>query len=178
MVRIHDYVAVDSVDEVLSLFQTSSLPVRLLAGGTDLLTQIRLHDSQAVRLVDISRLVQLLGIEQKDAGLWIGAATKLAEIESSDLLMGAWEVLARGAAVVGSPQIRNLATLGGNVCNASPAADTAPPLLVLDAEITVVSPSGSRRVPLAEFFVGPGKTIMAEDEMLVELYLPAPLPGT
>lgn len=177
MITIRDYVAVDSVDEVLSLFRTSSLPVRLLAGGTDLLTQVWPDGSQVVRLADISGVGELQGIEQAEEGLRIGAATRLAGIEGSSLLAGAWQILARGAAVVGSPQIRNLATLGGNLCNASPAADTAPPLLVLDAEAGAVSPRGRRRIPLADLFAGPGRTVLAEDELLADLYLPPPIPG-
>jgi carbon-monoxide dehydrogenase medium subunit len=130
-----------------------------------------------VLALDVTDLPELVGIERTAEGLRIGAATRLADIAASDLLSGVWRVLALGAGQVGSPQIRNLATIGGNVCNASPAADTIPCLLILDAQAEAISPRGHRRLPVAELFVGPGKTVLANDELLGALILPNPLPG-
>lgn len=183
MVAIGGYKRVKSVDEVLSVFQTSSMPVWVIAGGTDLLTRNQVFESgqidssQTVLVVDISGVRQLAGISLVDKGLRIGAATKLADIASCDMLTGVWRVLVDGAARVGSPQIRNLATIGGNICNASPAADTMPPLLVLDAEAEMVSPRGHRVVSLVEFIVGPGRTILEEDEILTSVLIPNPMAG-
>ncbi len=177
MVTVGDYVRIGAVDELLALFETSSYPVRLIAGGTDLLTRIEPDSAERVLVADIGDVDELAGLEITGEGLRIGAATKLADLEGSELLRGALGVLAGAAARVGSPQIRNLATIGGNVCNASPAADTLPPLLILEARAEMVSPRGLRTVPLDEFFVGPGQTVMNKDELLAALLIPTPPKG-
>lgn len=177
MPAIVDYVRPSSVQEALSVLETASAPVRVIAGGTDLLTRVRPDAPDPVVALDISALAELAGIEREAEGLRIGAATKLADVASSDLLTGVWQVLACGAGQVGSPQIRNLATIGGNVCNASPAADTIPCLLILGAEAEAVSPRGRRRIALDEFFLGPGRTVLAKDEILAAVYIPEPWPG-
>lgn len=191
MSAIADYVRAASIDEVLMALSETSGHAQIIAGGTDLLTRLqRTPTSESMphrgsdvpsgappRVVDISSVRELDGIEVKPDGLHIGAATRLADIERSALLTGAWRVLADGAARVGSPQIRNLATLGGNVCNASPAADTIPPLLVLDAAAEILSVRGQRTLPLAEFFVGPGRTVLQPGEFLAGLHIPGPPDG-
>jgi CO/xanthine dehydrogenase FAD-binding subunit len=174
MVTIGDYVRIGSVDELLALFETSKDPVRLIAGGTDLLTKIEPDSDQRVLAADIADIEELAGIAATDQGLRIGAATKLADVETSELLSGVLNVLACGATLVGSPQIRHLATIGGNVCNASPAADTIPPLLILEAQAELVSPRGLRTIPLEKFFVGPGQTVLHRDEFLAALIIPTP----
>lgn len=176
MPAIVDYIRPKSVGEALAVFQSAPVAVRVIAGGTDLLTRVRPDAPDPVVALDVGALPELAGIERTAEGLRIGAATRLADLDNSDLLSGVWQVLASGAGQVGSPQIRNLATIGGNVCNASPAADTIPCLLILEAEAEAVSPRGLRRIPLAEFFVGPGKTVLAQDELLAALLLPDP-PG-
>lgn len=177
MVTVSDYVRIGSVDELLALFETSKEPLRLIAGGTDLLTRLEPDSHQRVLVADIGDIDELAGLEVTGEGLRIGATTKLADIVGSEHLSGVLSVLACGAALVGSPQIRHLATIGGNVCNASPAADTVPPLLILDAQAELVSPQGLRTVPLDEFFVGPGQTVMSEDEFLAALLIPFPPEG-
>lgn len=172
MVTVGDYVRIGSVDELLALFETSSYPVRLIAGGTDLLTRIEPDSAERVLVADIGDVDELAGLVTTGEGLRVGAATKLADLEGSELLSGVLGVLADGAAQVGSPQIRNLATIGGNVCNASPAADTVPPLLILDARAELVSPRGLRTVPLDKFFIGPGQTVMSKDEFLAAVLIP------
>lgn len=171
---IQNYVRAHSLQEALSLYEQSERPVRWLAGGTDLFLKLPLVKSAPVTVVDISDVPELLGIEPSGAGLRIGAATKMADVARSPLMTAGYEILAQGALVVGSPQIRNLATLGGNLCNASPSADTSGPLLCLDAEARLVSARGERTVPLTEFFLGPGKTVMEEGELMTSLRLPAP----
>jgi carbon-monoxide dehydrogenase medium subunit len=177
MVTIGDYVRIRSVDELLALFKAANGPVRIIAGGTDLLTRIEPDSGQRVLVADISDVSELAGLEATDGFLRIGAATKLADIEGSELLGGVLNVLACGASLVGSPQIRHLATIGGNVCNASPAADTIPPLLILDAQAELVSPRGVRTMPLNEFFVGPGQTAMQDGEFLAALTITTPPEG-
>jgi CO/xanthine dehydrogenase FAD-binding subunit len=177
MVAIGDYVRAGSVAEILAVIDRSPIPARLIGGGTDLLAKLDRQSSDRVVVVDVSDVQELAGIGLADGGLRIGAATKLADIENCDLLRGAWCVLADAAVQIGSPQIRNLATLGGNICNASPAADTVPPLLVLDARAEVISSKGRRTLPLAEFFAGPGATVLNGSEVLAAIYLPEPPPG-
>ena len=175
---IADYVQGCSVEEILARLQKATLPVRVLAGGTDLLPRLRLDLAQRVEVVDISGASDLKGIVPASRGLRLGAATKLAAVVVAEELSGnAWQVLSEAASLVGSPQIRNLATLGGNICNASPAADTVPALLALDAQAELVSARGVRSVPLSEFFVGPGRTVLDEDEILASVLLPEPPPG-
>jgi CO/xanthine dehydrogenase FAD-binding subunit len=115
-------------------------------------------------------------VEESD-GVRIGAAVRLADLITSRLIAERFPVLVEGAASVAGPQIRNLATLGGNVCNASPSADTIAPLLVLDARAITRSGSGQRDIPLTEFFVGPGKTVLEPGELLEALWVPWPGPG-
>jgi carbon-monoxide dehydrogenase medium subunit len=178
MVTIAEYLRADSVEQVLTVLQDAALPIRLIAGGTDLLTRIQPDSPERVLAVDISTVCELEGISATNGTLRLGAATRLSDLcNSPHLSSGVWQTLALGASLVGSPQIRNLATLGGNICNASPAADMIPPLLVLDAEAELVSPRGSRIIPLAEFFVGPGQTILAADEILASVRLPEPPSG-
>lgn len=191
MSLIAEYVRAHSIDEVLAALGDKSCRTQVIAGGTDLIPRLQrgalsevppqhgigTPTSTPCRVVDINDVRELGGIEVTPDGLRIGAATHLADIEVSPRLSGAWRVLADGAARVGSPQIRNLATLGGNVCNASPAADTIPPLLILDAAAEILSSHRRRIVPLAEFFVGPGRTVLEPGELLVSLHLPKPPDG-
>jgi len=172
MAAISDYIRAASLAEALALFDTAALPVRLLAGGTDLLPRLQPDSPEKVLALDISDARDLAGIELAGDGLRIGAATRLAEIERSDVLAGPWAALRTGAGLVGSPQIRNLATLGGNICNASPAADTLPPLLILDAQAEIVSSHRKRQAPLSEFFRGPGQTILEAGEILASVLVP------
>jgi carbon-monoxide dehydrogenase medium subunit len=146
-----------------------------MAGGTDILLQTARQAAVPV-LIDISGIPELGAIEVREGGLQIGAAVRLIDLARSPLLGGAWSALAQGAAEVGSPQIRNLATLGGNLCNASPSADTAAPLLALEARLELASPDQQRQLALDEFFLGPGKTALAPNEILTHIFLPVPPP--
>ena len=120
-------------------------------------------------LIDISRIPEMRGILETGEGLEIGAATPLAELAADPRLPS---VLVQGATSVGSLQIRNLATVGGNICNASPCGDTITPLIVLGAVLVLVSPSGRREVVVEEFFTGPKKTVMNPDELLAGIKIP------
>lgn len=144
----------------------------LVAGGTDLLVGgalARLERSHA--LISLRRVAELKGIETKER-TWIGAATPVAELTSLD----AFPVVAQAARRLGSVQIRNAATLGGNLCRAAPCADLAPPLLVLEARAELRSPTGSREVTLEEFFLGPGETCLEPGELLAGVWLDPPRP--
>jgi carbon-monoxide dehydrogenase medium subunit len=115
-------------------------------------------------------------MKKKGKGLRIGSLVKHAALEGSPLVRDGWRIIAEAAHKVGSPQIRNLGTVGGNLCNASPAADSAGPLLVLDAEVVLAGKKKERRVPLPSFFKGPGKTVLGKDEILKEILVP-PVPA-
>jgi carbon-monoxide dehydrogenase medium subunit len=152
---------------------------KLLAGGTDLLPQMKTGMVRARTVVDLSALPELKLIEQEvDGSLRVGAGVSARALEQAPLASGRFLALAESAGVVGSYQIRNLATLGGNLANAAPSADMAPPLFALDAELLIAGPRGTRRVSVADFFLGVRRTQLAPDEMLVEIILPAPPPGS
>ena len=156
--------------------RTQGVPARPIAGGTDLMVSAR-HAAMAAageepaawRVVDISGLPEISGICGDGDETCIGAATTHTEIEKSRVIAKAARFLAEAAATIGSRQIRNRATIGGNVMNASPAADTLPPLTALDAVATLASVRGRRVVALAELVAGPYKTVAAPDELLVDV---------
>src|SRR5262249_9994927 len=126
-------------------------------------------------VVDLSGIADLRVLRREDgAGLRVGAAVTAREIELDRHTRAAYPALAESGALVGAVQIRNLATVGGNLCNAAPSADMRPPLLALEAEAVIAGPRGRRRVPLSTFFTGVRQTVLAPDEMLVELIVPAP----
>jgi carbon-monoxide dehydrogenase medium subunit len=125
-------------------------------------------------VVDLKRISSMNGIhDNRDGSLTIGALTTMREIEISPLIQKRYPFLAQSAAEVGSIQIQNRATIGGNMANATPSADTAPALIVLDTKARISGEHDERTIPLEEFFVGPGKTVMKPDEILTELIIPA-----
>jgi carbon-monoxide dehydrogenase medium subunit len=153
--------------------------VKLVAGGTDLLPQMKNGVVKARRVVDLSQLPELKLIERlSNGGLRVGAGVSARTLELAQPVRDGFIALAESASVVGSLQIRNLATLGGNLANAAPSADMAPPLIALDSEFLIAGPRGQRRVPATEFFVGVRRTQLAADEVLVEIIIPAPGPGS
>ena len=148
---------------------------RLLAGGTDLLIRLRDGTLRPDVVVDVKRITEIEDTIRAD-GEWliIGARTAMTEILADSLVRRDFPALAEAASYVGSVQIRNRATLAGNLCNASPAADTAPALLVYDAVVVAAGPSGTRRIPVDQWFVRSGVTTLAADEIVtaIELRLP------
>jgi len=149
---------------------------RLLAGGTDLLVGVRKGTVVAPLLIDLKRVAELRGgITELDGAIRIGAGTVLTDVIDDRRIQDAFPALVAAARVVGSIQIRNRATLAGNLCNASPAADTVPPLLVFGALLELAGPAGSRRVSLAEFLVGPGRTVLEPGELVTAAHLPLPV---
>ena len=150
---------------------------RLLAGGTDLIIGLRDGSIQAPLVIDVKRIRELdASIADADGALAIGARAAMTEIAADPRIRSRYTALAEGAAVVGSVQIRNRATLAGNICNASPAADTTPALLVFGATAVVRGPHGERRIPLDEVFVSSGVTTIRHDEIVTGVELPA-IPG-
>ncbi len=170
--RRFEYFAPQSVDEAVSLLRERGDGVKLLAGGTDLLVQMKESGLHPPAIVSLHAVDGLRGIEA-NGGLCIGSGTEMIEIAAHDVVRDRYTALAEGAGLVGSVQTQNMATIGGNIANAAPSADTAPPLAVFDAEAEVTGPKGSRRLPVAEMFDGPGSTTLASDEVLVAVHLPA-----
>jgi CO/xanthine dehydrogenase FAD-binding subunit len=163
-----------SVDECVKAL--SGAGVKLVAGGTDLLPQMKNGLLRPATVVDLSGVAALRALEADAKGLRVGAAVTARTLERDARVRGAYASLADSGALVGSVQVRNLATLGGNICNAAPSADMAPPLLALDAEAVIAGPKGQRRVPMLEFFTGVRKTVLGPDELLVEFAIPTPGP--
>ena len=170
--REFDYVEPTSLEEAFSILGRNQ-GARILAGGTDLILGIREKKIAPHVVVNIKKVP---GLDQmridEHGGLRIGAVVTITAIEISEFVRTAFPILADAAHSLGSFQIRNRATIGGNLCNASPAADTAPPLIALGAVAKIAGPKGERLVKLEDFFIGPGKTVVSKDEILVEIDVP------
>jgi carbon-monoxide dehydrogenase medium subunit len=166
-----------SVDECLEILATRGSDARVVAGGTDLLPQLKYGLLNQPWVVDLSGIPALRALERANGrGMRVGAAVTARALELDPRVRGAYLALAESGALVGSVQVRNLATVGGNLCNAAPSADMAPSLLALDAEAVIAGPRGQRRVPLGDFFLDVRRTLLAPDELLLELVVPAPAP--
>jgi xanthine dehydrogenase iron-sulfur cluster and FAD-binding subunit A len=161
-----------SLEEALEILVQRGGEVRPLAGGTDLLVLAKDGLINPAALFDITAVPELQGIEEEAGYLRIGAGVTLAELLGSALVDRYCPALPMACAGIGGPQIRNRATLGGNLANASPAADTVPPLCAADALVEVVSISERREVPVDEFFSGPRKSVLAPDELILGVKVP------
>ncbi|MBI4190208.1 MAG: xanthine dehydrogenase family protein subunit M [Betaproteobacteria bacterium] len=145
---------------------------KVLAGGTDLLVELKSSPHVPEVIIDISRAEDLKIIAVTDEGLSIGALVTHTEIMRSALIREMFPALVDAAHTIGAVQTRNLGTLGGNLMSGVPSMDSGPALIALDALVTVAGPAGRRQMPLAEFFVGPRKTILKPDELLAEIVIP------
>ncbi|MGC9397589.1 MAG: FAD binding domain-containing protein [Anaerolineae bacterium] len=182
MMQAFDYYRPQSFEEAFELLTLPDKTVFPMAGATDLIPMTRDENWRPDVVVDVKALPGLRRLEEVEAGpcdalgvgkcLYVGAAVRMNELVRSDLVRRSWGLLAQGAATVGNEQVRNRATLGGNLCTASPAADTAPALLALEALALIRGPEGERSVPLADFFRGPRKTVLKKGELLVGLLVP------
>ncbi|MBI2913390.1 MAG: xanthine dehydrogenase family protein subunit M [Chloroflexi bacterium] len=177
-----EYFAPHSLQEALDLLRQRGDNGRPLAGGTDLVVQMKEGAAKfplPSYVISLRLVPELKGIEfSESAGLRIGSAVTMAELAESPVIRQRFPIIADGAGLVGSLQTMNMATVGGNLCNAAPSADTAPPLLACEAQAVVAGPAAQRTVPLDEFFLGPGQTALQPGELLVELRAPAPPPRT
>ena len=171
-----EYVVPQSVGEAVEALSESP-KARVIAGGTDLMVGMREGHVHPTRLVDITRIQELSGISTQNGSLRIGAATKIDEILHHPTVRSEYPALVDAGQLLGGWQIQNMATLAGNLCNASPAAEMSGPLLVLDAEVEVMGPSGERRIPLGEFWTGPGKTVLEPAEILTTIVIPGKVSG-
>ncbi len=171
-----DYISPEDYAQASALLAAGGGAVRPYMGGTDFLIRARGGFISPQAVVDLKRLPGMREIRQSpDGWLIIGAACTMNQVAAHPLIRGHYDLLAQACSSVASYQLRNRATIGGNCCNASPAADTAPALYCLDAVAEVYgAPAGNRRIPIAGFFVGPGRTALRPGEFLTAIHLPPP----
>ena len=173
------YFAPTTLDEAVILLAEHGWGARVLAGGTDLLLRLKAGQWRPRCVVNIKRIPGLDEISFDPAsGLRLGTLVTAADLERSEVVQAHYPALAQGAGVMASRQIRNLATVGGNLCNGAPSADLAPPLIALGGSAVIVGSGGQRQVPLDEFFLGPGQTGLEPGELLVTVAVPPPPPGS
>ena len=174
--RAFAYERPSRLDEALRLLADQGGDARLLAGGTDLIIRIRDGSIRPRTVIDVKGVAELRReISERDGHLVVGARTVMTDLLRDDRIRRDYPALAEAAGVVGAVQIRNRATLAGNICNASPAADTAPALLVYGARVVATGPAGSRTIPIDEFFVRSGLTTLEAGELVSAIELPLPV---
>lgn len=167
----YDYHKPGTIEEALDL--TIRLDgAQYIAGGTDVMVLIRQKKLKPKHLISIRNIQDLAHIDTTH-GLKLGAAATHSDIDGNGVIRRSYTALTDATSRLGSRQIRNVATIGGNICNAAPSADTVCPLLVLDATASMVGPKGTREIALDDFFQGPGKTVLKEGELVKEFLLPA-----
>ena len=171
-----EYKAPGSIDEAVTLLAQASSSAQILAGGTDLLVQIRAGFTKPSLVVDVKNIPELQTISLDDDGVRIGAAVSGAELGENDAVKAAWPGLVEATELIGSTQIQGRASLGGNLCNASPAADTVPALVAASAICLIAGPDGQREAPVEQIVTGPGQTSLKNGEFVVQFQLPKKLP--
>ncbi len=163
------------LQEVISFLEEHGTAAALLAGGTDLIVGLRDGKMKSRVIIDLKRTNDLpANFAEADGWLTIGATTALSDVETHETVRSRFPALAEAASVAGSVQIRNRATLVGNVCNASPAADTVPVLAVYGAVVEVLGPAGERRLPVVDFIQGNRRTALAAGELVTSVSIPLP----
>jgi carbon-monoxide dehydrogenase medium subunit len=172
--KVKEYYRVKSTQEAINLKRQYGEKAMYIAGGTDVIVGIKNKKWNPEVLISLNEIPGLSYIKEENGYIKIGALTTHRQIEKSPLIERKVEALMDAVKNLGSVQIRNVATIGGNLCNAAPSADTAPPLLVHNAMINLEGPEGQRSLPLEEFFLGPGKTSKKEEELLIEITIPVP----
>ena len=169
------YEAAATVDEAVSLLAAGGPRARVLAGGTDIIVQLREGLREADLLVDVKKVPELMSIDfSPQRGLNLGAAVPCYRIYDDPQLQAAYPAICDAAHIIGGWQIQSRASIGGNLCNSSPAADSTPALIVHDAIAQIAGPAGTRSVKVADFCTAPGRNVLDRGEFLVRLELPAP----
>jgi carbon-monoxide dehydrogenase medium subunit len=174
-----EYLAPRTREELAGLLSEHGDSARILAGGTDLLPSMKDRLVRPEYLIDIGNLTTMNGItEHNGTGLVIGAATKLAELEHAPLIKDRYKALHQAITVIGAVQVRAMASVGGNICNASPAADLPPALIAFGTRVNLFSRQGPREMDLEDFITGNRKTVLREGEFLESIVLPPPQPNS
>lgn len=171
------YAAPTSLTEAVQILESSS-DAKVLAGGTDLLVQMKLGMKQPANIVDIKHIPELMEFSVSDSGLKLGAAVPSAIVDSSEAIKKLYPGFVEALGLIGSSQVQGRCSAGGNLCNASPAADSVSALIANRVICHIVGANGTRTVPVEEFNVGPGKNCLADNEILVSLEFPKPAPRT
>jgi carbon-monoxide dehydrogenase medium subunit len=167
------YEAPDTLERAVALLSAEDGTTRVLAGGTDVLVQLRSGMVEPDLIVDIKRIGGVLDIAGEDGGWRIGAAVPAVALKENAGLAAAWPGVVEAANLIGSTQIHNRATLAGNLCNASPAADSVPAMIAAGATARLIGPEGTRDVPVGEVATGPGRTSLRRGEIVASIFLPA-----
>ena len=176
MLPSFDLLTPQTLSEALEMLAKGTPGVVPLAGGTNVIVDLRSRRSHPEALMDLGELAELQGIRVDDGYVIVGSGTTIAQLMANPLIAEHGSPLGEAAAALGNPLIRNRATVAGNLVDASPAADMAPPLLTLNAEVSLMSQEGTRTVPLQDFFVGPNETTLLPTELLVAIRWPIPPP--
>ena len=176
MLPSFDLLTPQTLSEALEMLAKGTPGVVPLAGGTNVIVDLRSRRSHPEALMDLGELAELQGIRVDDGYVIVGSGTTIAQLMANPLIAEHGSPLGEAAAALGNPLIRNLATVAGNLVDASPAADMAPPLLTLNAEVSLMSQESTRTVPLQDFFVGPNETTLLPSELLVAIRWPIPPP--
>ncbi|MCP4925161.1 MAG: xanthine dehydrogenase family protein subunit M [Gammaproteobacteria bacterium] len=172
-----EYLAPDTAEELVAVLSQHEGKAQILAGGTDLLGLMKNRQLRPDFVVDINRVASMSGIvEDADGSMLIGAATKLIDMMAAPLIRERYPALCEAVRTIGSVQVRSTGSLGGNICNASPAADSPPALIALGARVNLLSQRGQRQMSVEDFITGNGQTALAVDECLESIVLPSPLP--
>jgi xanthine dehydrogenase iron-sulfur cluster and FAD-binding subunit A len=173
-----EYLRPGTVQNAMELLSQFGSRARILAGGTDLIVQIKMERLAPEYLIDITGIAKLDGITVRDGAVHIGTRTSIRAIRNAPLIQVDYPALAEACAAFSTTQVQVMGTLGGNLCNGSPASDSAPALIAFGAQVVLESSTGKRTLPLEDFFLGPGKTAIREGELLTALVLQPPQPST
>ena len=167
------YESPGSVDEAVKLLAAAGGDAKILAGGTDLLVQLRMGMIKPALIVDVKNISETTVIKEESGGFRVGAAVSGAELGEHDGMKNAWPGVVEALELIGSTQIQGRASMGGNLCNASPAADAVPAMIVADAVCTIAGPDGRREARVEGIVIGPGQTSLKAGEMVVDFYFPS-----
>tara|TARA_E500000331_G_scaffold345145_1_gene382287 strand:- start:833 stop:1699 length:867 start_codon:yes stop_codon:yes gene_type:complete len=169
-----DYHAPESIHAAISLLVNAEGDARVLAGGTDVLVQLREEMIEPNHLIDIKNIAETRNISICAKEVRVGAAVTGAELGEHPKVKALWPGVVEAVGLIGSHQIQSRATMGGNLCNASPAADSVPALIAADGKVVIAGPNGERKISIEDFLIAPGKTALAIGEFVVALALPIP----
>jgi CO/xanthine dehydrogenase FAD-binding subunit len=178
ILRAFDYAAPKTLNEAVALLQAKGERARVLSGGTDLIVQVREDRRDLDLMVDVKKIPELMEISyDPDRGLKLGASVRCNRIYENATLVKTYPGLVDAAFLIGGIQIQNRASLGGNLCNSSPAGDSIPALIAHRALCVIAGPAGGRELPVENFCTAPGRNVLKSNEMLVGFYIPPPPPN-
>jgi carbon-monoxide dehydrogenase medium subunit len=173
-----DYQAPQSIEDAIGILQKTDIKSKVMAGGTDLIIQTKSQTADPVRVVDLKHIDGMMSYTLDDSGMSLGPAMSCAEFTTLDDVKAVYPGLSESAYLIGSTQVQGRASIGGNLCNASPAADTIPALIANGAQCVIEGNNGERVVAVEDFVTGVAQNCMASDELLKQITIPRPAPGS